>query len=82
MDILDMRLNDNGKHWRRIIKSLKVLTYCLHKGSEYFITWTRKNIYVIKRLYDFQYTDEDDGDVGQRSKRVSRIEQHQMWKFS
>lgn len=65
MDMLDKRLNDKGKNWRHVLKSLKVLDYCLHEGSELVGTWARKNIYIIKTLREFQYTDDDGRDVGQ-----------------
>src|ERR1700753_1638875 len=67
MDMLDKRLNDKGKNWRHVLKSLKVLDYCLHEGSELVVTWARKNIYIIKTLREFQYVDEDGRDVGQNS---------------
>ena len=63
--MLDKRLNDKGKNWRHVLKSLKVLDYCLHEGSELVVTWARKNIYIIKTLREFQYIDEDGKDVGQ-----------------
>jgi epsin len=68
MDMLDKRLNDKGKNWRHVLKSLKVLDYCLHEGSELVVTWARKNIYIIKTLREFMYTDEDGKDVGQNGK--------------
>jgi epsin len=68
MDMLDKRLNDKGKNWRHVLKSLKVLDYCLHEGSELVVTWARKNIYVIKTLREFQYIDEDGRDVGQNGR--------------
>ncbi|KAK4624036.1 Epsin-1 [Fulvia fulva] len=64
MDMLDKRLNDKGKNWRHVLKSLKVLDYCLHEGSELVVTWARKNIYIIKTLREFMHTDEDGRDVG------------------
>lgn len=63
--MLDKRLNDKGKNWRHVLKSLKVLDYCLHEGSELVVTWARKNIYIIKTLREFQHIDEDGKDVGQ-----------------
>ena len=63
--MLDKRLNDKGKNWRHVLKSLKVLDYCLHEGSELVVTWARKNIYIIKTLREFTYIDEDGRDVGQ-----------------
>ncbi|KKK13738.1 EH domain binding protein [Aspergillus rambellii] len=65
MDMLDKRLNDKGKNWRHVLKSLKVLDYALHEGSELVVTWARKNVYIIKTLREFQYVDEDGRDVGQ-----------------
>src|SRR5271168_5064369 len=65
MDMLDKRLNDKGKNWRHVLKSLKVLDYCLHEGSELVVTWARKNVYIIKTLREFQYVDEESRDVGQ-----------------
>lgn len=70
MDMLDKRLNDRGKNWRHVLKSLKVLDYCLHEGSELVVTWARKNIYIIKTLREFQHIDEDGRDVGQNGKRA------------
>jgi len=69
MDMLDKRLNDKGKNWRHVLKSLKVLDYCLHEGSELCVTWARKNIYIIRTLREFVYVDEESRDVGQNSKR-------------
>jgi epsin len=68
MDMLDKRLNDKGKNWRHVLKSLKVLDYCLHEGSELVVTWARKNIYIIKTLREFTYIDEDGRDVGNNGK--------------
>ena len=68
MDMLDKRLNDKGKNWRHVLKSLKVLDYCLHEGSELVVTWARKNVYIIKTLREFQYVDDDGKDVGQNGR--------------
>ena len=68
MDMLDKRLNDKGKNWRHVLKSLKVLDYCLHEGSELVVTWARKNVYIIKTLREFTYIDDDGKDVGQNGK--------------
>jgi epsin len=72
MDMLDKRLNDKGKNWRHVLKSLKVLDYCLHEGSELVVTWARKNIYIIKTLREFQYVDDDGKDVGQNGECSKR----------
>ncbi|KAI7785224.1 enth domain-containing protein [Diaporthe eres] len=65
MDMLDKRLNDKGKNWRHVLKALKVLDYCLHEGSELVVTWAKQNVYIIKTLREFMYTDEEGRDVGQ-----------------
>lgn len=65
VEMLDKRLNDKGKNWRHVLKSLKVVDYCLHEGSEQIVTWATKNLYIIKTLREFQYIDEDGRDVGQ-----------------
>lgn len=70
MDMLDKRLNDKGKNWRHVLKSLKVLDYCLHQGSELVVTWARKNLYIIKTLREFQYVDDDGRDVGNASQLI------------
>ena len=70
MDMLDKRMNDKGKNWRHVLKSLKVLDYCLHEGSELVVTWARKNVYIIKTLREFQYVDDDGKDVGQNGEQI------------
>lgn len=72
--MLDKRLNDKGKNWRHVLKSLKVLDYCLHEGSELVVTWARKNIYIIKTLREFQYIDDEGKDVGQNGGSWSTIQ--------
>ena len=67
--MLDKRMNDKGKNWRHVLKSLKVLDYCLHEGSELVVTWARKNVYIIKTLREFQYVDDDGKDVGQNGEQ-------------
>lgn len=62
--MLDKRLNDKGKNWRHVLKSLKVLDYILHEGSELVITWSKKNIYIVKTLREFVYLDDEGRDVG------------------
>lgn len=73
MDMLDKRMNDKGKNWRHVLKSLKVLDYCLHEGSELVVTWARKNVYIIKTLREFQYVDDDGKDVGQNGEQGNML---------
>ncbi|TGZ84466.1 ENTH-domain-containing protein [Ascodesmis nigricans] len=64
MDMLDKRLNDKGKNWRHVLKSLKVLDYCLHEGHENVVIWAKENMFLIKTLQEFQHLDEDGLDQG------------------
>ena len=41
MDMLDKRLNDKGKNWRHVFKSLTVLDYILHAGSDNVVQYFR-----------------------------------------
>ncbi|KAG2002340.1 hypothetical protein CC2G_004538 [Coprinopsis cinerea AmutBmut pab1-1] len=77
MEMLDKRLNDKGKNWRHVFKSLTVLDYCLHNGSENVVIYFRDNIYIIKTLKEFQYIDEDGKDQGanvrQKAKDITNL---------
>jgi hypothetical protein len=64
MEILEKRLNDKGKNWRHVYKSLTVLEYLLYHGSEMVVKYIQNNIYIIKTLRDFQYIDENNQDEG------------------
>lgn len=41
MEMLDKRLNDKGKNWRHVFKSLTLLDYILHAGSENCVMYFR-----------------------------------------
>ncbi|KAI0781578.1 hypothetical protein BC629DRAFT_1630200 [Irpex lacteus] len=77
MEMLDKRLNDKGKNWRHVFKSLTVLDYLLHAGSENVVIYFRDNVYVIKTLKEFQYVDEYGKDQGanvrQKAKDISNL---------
>ncbi|TFK38529.1 hypothetical protein BDQ12DRAFT_666234 [Crucibulum laeve] len=77
MEMLDKRLNDKGKNWRHVFKSLTVLDYCLHQGSENVVIYFRDNVYIIKTLKEFQYIDEDGKDQGanvrQKAKDITNL---------
>ncbi|KAG2368439.1 hypothetical protein BDR07DRAFT_1469057 [Suillus spraguei] len=77
MEMLDKRLNDKGKNWRHVFKSLTVLDYLLHAGSENVVLYFRDNLYIIKTLKEFQYVDEDAKDCGanvrQKAKDISNL---------
>ncbi|KAI0338127.1 ENTH-domain-containing protein [Trametopsis cervina] len=77
MEMLDKRLNDKGKNWRHVFKSLTVLDYLLHAGSENVVIYFRDNLYVIKTLKEFQFVDEYGKDQGanvrQKAKDISNL---------
>lgn len=66
MDMLDKRLNDKGKYWRHVAKSLTVLDYLVRFGSENCVLWCKENLYIIKTLREFRHENENTGnDEGQ-----------------
>ncbi|KAJ1022644.1 hypothetical protein NDA18_004986 [Ustilago nuda] len=77
MEILDKRLNDKGKNWRHVFKSLTLLDYLLHAGSENVVIYFRDNIYIVKTLKEFQYIDESGKDQGanvrQKAKDITNL---------
>ena len=68
INMLHKRLNDKGKHWRHVLKSLEVLEHCLRCGSERTVMWATKNVSILKALREFAYLDEWGQDVGAWSK--------------
>ncbi|PVU88188.1 hypothetical protein BB561_005977 [Smittium simulii] len=64
MEILDKRLNDKGKYWRHVYKSLVLLDYLLRFGSEKVISYCQQNLYIIKTLKEFLHIDEQGYDRG------------------
>lgn len=64
MDMLDRRLNDKGKNWRHVAKSLTVLDYLVRFGSDKCVMWSKDNLYIIKTLREFVHFDEANNDQG------------------
>lgn len=64
MDMLDRRLNDKGKNWRHVAKSLTVLDYLVRYGSDKCVLWAKDNLYIIKTLREFVHFDETNNDQG------------------
>uniref|UniRef100_A0A0N5A6B0 ENTH domain-containing protein n=1 Tax=Parastrongyloides trichosuri TaxID=131310 RepID=A0A0N5A6B0_PARTI len=63
MVMLFKRLNDHGKNWRHVYKSLILLDYIIKCGSERIAQQCKENIYTIETLKDFQHV-EDNRDQG------------------
>uniref|UniRef100_A0A914R3V2 ENTH domain-containing protein n=1 Tax=Parascaris equorum TaxID=6256 RepID=A0A914R3V2_PAREQ len=59
MSMLWKRLNDHGKNWRHVYKSLVLLDYLIKCGSEKVAQQCRENIYSIETLKDFQHIEEN-----------------------
>ncbi|EGW33525.1 uncharacterized protein SPAPADRAFT_60870 [Spathaspora passalidarum NRRL Y-27907] len=64
MDMLDRRLNDKGKYWRHVAKSLTVLDYLVRYGSDKCVLWAKDNLYIVKTLREFIHLDEQGVDQG------------------
>ncbi|GMG20614.1 unnamed protein product [Ambrosiozyma monospora] len=64
MDIIDRRLNDKGKNWRHVAKSLTLLDYLVRYGSDEVVLWAKANLYIIKTLREFQAEDSTGRDQG------------------
>jgi epsin len=64
MTVLYKRLNDTGRNWRHVYKSLTVLEYLVANGSERVIDELREHTYHIQTLVDFQYIEASGKDQG------------------
>jgi epsin len=71
MQMIWKRLNDHGKNWRHVYKSLVLLDYILKTGSERVAQQCRENLMAIQTLKDFQYI-EDGKDHGQNVREKSK----------
>lgn len=64
MDMLDRRLNDKGKNWRHVAKSLTVLDYLVRYGLDKCVMWSKDNLYIVKTLREFVHFDDNSNDQG------------------
>lgn len=71
MQMIWKRLNDSGKNWRHVYKSLVLLDYLLKTGHERVAQQCRENLMSIQTLKDFQYI-EDGKDHGQNVREKSK----------
>ncbi|XP_006150816.1 ENTH domain-containing protein 1 [Tupaia chinensis] len=74
MNMLWHRLNDHGKNWRHVYKSLTLMDYLIKNGSKKVIQHCREGFYNLQILKDFQHIDEAGKDQGhyirEKSKQV------------
>ncbi|CAD6185436.1 unnamed protein product [Caenorhabditis auriculariae] len=76
MSILWKRLNDSGKNWRHVYKSLVLLDFLIKCGNEKVAQQCRENIFTIETLKDFQHV-EDNRDQGlnirEKAKQITTL---------
>ncbi|XP_048357492.1 ENTH domain-containing protein 1 [Sphaerodactylus townsendi] len=74
MSMIWQRMNDYGKNWRHVYKSLTLLDYLLKNGSKKVIQHCHEGSYNIKMLKNFHHIDEAGKDQGfyvrEKSKQV------------
>uniref|UniRef100_A0A8D0G3J1 ENTH domain-containing protein n=1 Tax=Sphenodon punctatus TaxID=8508 RepID=A0A8D0G3J1_SPHPU len=57
-------LKDNKKNWRRVYKTLLLLSYLTRNGSERVVTSAREHIYDLRSLENYHFVDENGKDQG------------------
>lgn len=62
--IMDKRLNDHGKNWRHVYKTLILLEYMICCGSESVVNYARDRLYMISTLKQFIRVDAHGYDQG------------------
>ncbi|XP_036616926.1 ENTH domain-containing protein 1 [Trichosurus vulpecula] len=74
MNMLWQRLNDHGKNWRHVYKSLTLMDYLIKNGSKKVIQLCREGFFNIQTLKDFHHIDEAGKDQGyyvrEKSKQI------------
>ncbi|XP_004700734.1 ENTH domain-containing protein 1 [Echinops telfairi] len=74
MNMLWHRLNDHGKNWRHVYKSLTLMDYLIKNGSRKVIQHCRERFCNLQTLKEFQHIDEAGKDQGyyirEKSKQV------------
>ncbi|XP_063164898.1 ENTH domain-containing protein 1 [Candoia aspera] len=64
MNMIWHRMNDHGKNWRHVYKSLTLLDYLLKNGSKKVIQHCQEGFFNIQALKDFHHLDEARKDQG------------------
>ncbi|CAF0907797.1 unnamed protein product [Rotaria sordida] len=70
--IIWKRLNDHGKNWRHVYKSLVLLDHLIKYGNERVSQQCKENIFAIQTLKDFQYI-EDQKDQGYNVREKAKL---------
>ena len=66
------RINESGKNWRVVYKSLCLLEYLVRNGSERAVEDARDHMYQLRTLCDFQAPSEGGQDSGINVREKSR----------
>ncbi|XP_006098622.1 ENTH domain-containing protein 1 [Myotis lucifugus] len=72
MNMLWQRLNDHGKNWRHVYKSLMLMDYLIKNGSKKVIQLCREGFCKVQILKDFQHIDEAGKDQGYHIREKSK----------
>jgi epsin len=76
MRMIWKRLNDHGKNWRHVYKSLVLLDYLIKNGNEKVAQQCKEHIVAIQTLKDFQFMEEqkDQGaNVREKAKQLVNL---------
>ncbi|KAL8292816.1 hypothetical protein RQP46_000510 [Phenoliferia psychrophenolica] len=77
IETLEKRLDDKGKRWRHVFKSLLLLDYMVKNGGPNVVKYLTKNLFVVKTLHEFVYVDEHGTDRGanvrQKAKEITNL---------
>jgi len=72
MPLIWQRMNETGRNWRIVFKSLELLEDLLRNGSERVIQEARDRIHLVRTLQDFQFIDEERKDRGSGVREKSK----------
>lgn len=75
MDLLCLRLNDKGSHWRRVEKSLVLLYYLVQFGSLRVVEWYGENTLLVQALSGYHQQEHGQDIAGNIRKYASQIVQ-------
>eukprot|EP00126_Sphaerothecum_destruens_P011762 Sdes_comp20956_c0_seq1m18688 len=64
MNMIWKRMNDSGKNWRHVYKSLVLLEYIIKTGSERVVLAAEEHAFAIQTLKNFQFIDSEGKDQG------------------
>ncbi|EFO88299.1 hypothetical protein CRE_08526 [Caenorhabditis remanei] len=71
MPIIWKRMNESGKKWRHVYKSLVLLEYLVKAGHDMVVEECTENLYLIDTLKDFQYIEKYQ-DVGMNVRETAK----------